>query len=274
MPGNTLDIYETDAQAGRMTLPPGGVARIRFRIADHPGNATVLDLVVKRKAGAAPMQSPVYTYYLPYDEESIIDNDAMKAHFKAGTLYEDLYLDYDLLPEQSSGVYSPVHRLHEAATPLHHYYDLQIRPKNIPDTLRSKAIIAHCEDGHDPVSYGGEWMQDGRLHSPVRVFGNFSIMVDQTPPTIRPERWTRDMRNQRGFSFRISDDFPTAGEANALRYRAEVDGRWILMEYDARSGRIYHTFDGRIPPGEHQFELRVKDDRGNEAVFKDSFLSA
>ncbi len=274
MPGNTLDIYKTDAQAGRMTLPPGGVARIRFRITDHSGNEALLNLVVSRKKGAALLQSPVYTYYLPYDEESIIDNGAMKAHFAAGTFYEDIYLDYDQLPEQSSGAYSPVHRLHEAATPLHRYYDLHIRPQqDIPDNLRDKAFIAYCEDGRDPISYGGEWMKDGRLHSPVQTFGNFSIMVDQTPPTIRPERWTQDMRGQLGFSFRIGDDFPTVGKASALRHRAEVDGRWILMEYDARSGRIYHTFDGRIPGGKHSFELRVKDDRGNETVFKDTFIS-
>lgn len=275
MPGNTLDIYKTDTQGGRMTLRSGDVARIQFRITDHAGNEALLNLVVGRKKGVAPIQSPVYTYYLPYDEESIIDNGAMKAHFAAGTFYEDLYLDYDQLPEQSSGAHSPVHRLHNAATPLHKYYDLHIRPQeNLPADLRDKAFIAHCEDGHDPVSYGGEWMKDGRLHSMVQAFGNFSIMVDLTPPVIRPERWAQDMRGKSGFSFRISDDFPTLGKANALRHRAEVDGRWILMEYDARSGRIFHTFDGRIPAGEHRFELRVKDDRGNETIFKDTFISA
>ncbi|PSR14463.1 MAG: hypothetical protein DA408_07450 [Bacteroidetes bacterium] len=271
MPGNPLDIYRTGAQEGRLHLQPGEVAQLRIHITDHPQNAADLNILVSRRQVTAPLQNPVYTCRLPYDEENLIDDRSVRAHFPPGALYEDLLLDYDFLPEQSQGLYSPVHRLHRSSTPLHRHFDLHIRPNAIREDLKTKAIITHCDDGKDPTSYGGEWTPDGRLRAPVRTFGNFAIMVDTTPPKIVAERFGADMRGWDRFSFRVTDNFPTAGKARDLRFRAEVDGHWILLEYDARKNRLYHDFDGRIPPGEHLLVLRVQDDRNNETVVELGF---
>ncbi len=271
LPGNELDFYQTDSLRGLIHLAPGQSSLVRFDITDHRKNTSQLEFVVKRSIGTPALQNPVYTYYLPYDEESLIEDHEVRAHFPQGALYEDLYLDYDYLPESSDGLYAAVHRFHHNSTPLHRYYDLHIQPTRLPERLRDKAIIAHCEDGRDPVSYGGEWTEEGRLRAPVRAFGNFTIMADTIPPTIEVERFSSNMRGWSSFSFRLKDDFPTAGKARGLRFRAEVDGQWILMEYNGRRRRLYHDFDGRIPSGKHEFVLRVMDDRGNESVLRRSF---
>lgn len=271
LPGNALDFYETDDQRGLIHLSPGESSRVRFSITDHRKNTSELEFIVKRSADAPLLQNPVYTYYLPYDEESLIEDAEVRAHFPEGALYEDLYLDYDYLPESSNGLYAAVHRFHSSITPIHRYYDLHIQPTRLPDYLRDKAIIAHCEDGRDPVSYGGEWTEEGRLRAPVRTFGNFTIMADTIPPTIEVERFSSNMRGWSSFSFRLKDNFPTAGKARGLRFRAEVDGKWILMEYNGRKRRLYHDFDGRIPSGKHELVLRVMDDRGNETELRRTF---
>lgn len=271
LPGNALDFYQTDSLKGAIRLAPGQSSKVQFQITDHRKNTSKLEFVVHRPDASVNLQNPVYTYYLPYDEESLIEDEEVRAHFPEGALYEDLYLDYDYLPEASEGLYAAVHRFHSNITPLHRYYDLHIQPTHLPERLRDKAIIAHCEDGRDPVSYGGEWTAEGRLRAPVRAFGNFTIMADTLPPTIEVERFSSNMRGWSSFSFRLDDDFPTAGKARGLRFRAEVDGRWILMEYNGRKRRLYHEFDGRIPAGKHEFVLRVMDDRGNEAELRRSF---
>lgn len=271
LPGNQLDFYQTNEQKGRIALAPGQVSEINFRIRDHRRNTSELKLIVKRRETTEPLQNPVYTYYLPYDEENLIDDSRVRAHFQEGAFYEDIYLDYDLVEEKTAGLYAPTHRLHRSSTPIHRYYDLHIRPVGLPEALRDKAIIVQCDDGGSPVSYGGEWTEEGRLRAPVRTFGNFTIMIDETPPKVETERFATDMRGWSRFSFKLSDNFPTAGKARGLRFRAEVDDQWILMEYDGRRRRLYHDFDGRIPAGDHQFVLRVVDDRGNETVLEKTF---
>ncbi|WP_367391847.1 peptidoglycan DD-metalloendopeptidase family protein [Lewinella sp. LCG006] len=271
LPGNQLDFYASNDQKGRIKLAPGQASTIRIKISDHRQNSSELSLVIKRREGSAPLQNPVYTYYLPYDEENLIDDGRFRAHFPPGIFYEDIFLDYDLIEESTAGHYAPTHRLHRSTTPLHRYFDLHIRPVGLPEALRAKAIIVQCDDGGEPVSYGGEWTPDGRLRAPVRTFGNFTIMADTQAPKVTPERLAEDMRGWPRFSFKLSDNFPTRGKARDLRFRAEVDGQWILMEFDGLRNRLYHDFDGHIPSGEHQLVLRVMDDRGNETVFERRF---
>jgi hypothetical protein len=56
-----------------------------------------------------------------------------------------------------------------------------------------------------------------------------------------------------------------------LRYRAEIDGKWILMKFDAKNALLMHIFDGTIAPGDHQLKLVVTDNRGNRTVLEKTF---
>lgn len=272
LPGNRLGIYESTEEGGRLALAPGAAARIRFVVKDKAGNACTVRTVVKRKPGAAqPEHERTYTYRLPYDEESIIDNGSVRVRFPEESFYQDLHLHYDLVVEASEGLYSPVHQLHDHLSPVHRPFDIQIRPNEIPPPLREKTLVAYCKDGHSPLSYGGSWTRDNRLRARVRSLGNYCIMADTIAPTISPERWQADMRGWEQFSFRVKDNFPTTGQARDLRFRAEVDGMWILLEYDEKNRRLFHEFDGIIPSGEHQLKLTVTDDRDNTAVWEGTF---
>ncbi|MCB0637121.1 MAG: M23 family metallopeptidase [Lewinella sp.] len=273
LPGNQLKFYRPSEDGGRLQLAPGEASRVTIEISDKAGNQCTVEAVVKRRARPlTPIYEQAYVYQLPYDEESVIDNGSFRAHFAPFTFYEDLYFQYTLVPEKSAGIYSAVHQLHDHLTPVHRYFDLQIRPNEIAPALRKKAIIAYCADGNNPYSFGGEWTSENRLRARVRALGNYSIMVDTIGPRIRPERWSGNMRGWEQFSFRISDNFPTAGDARDLRFRAEVDGTWILMEYDAKTARLYHVFDGIISRGEHRLKLTVTDDRENTTLWEGTFV--
>lgn len=271
LPGNQLDFYQHNSQNGHIGLRQGEHKDLIYEVQDIEGNRSFMHFVVKRLI--EPIRRQVqFNYFLPFDEESLIENQSIRAHFPEGALYEDLYLDYDLIVENTTGLYSPMHRFQVYTTPLHRYFDLHIRPNHIPEPLKEKAIIAHCDDGDAPTSYGGEWTEEGRLRAPVRSFGNFGIMIDTIPPEIKVHHFAKDMRGWSQFSFTISDNFPTAGKAQSLRFRAEVDGQWILMEYNGRKKRLYHDFDGHIAKGKHQLKLRIMDDRGNEQTLEKDFL--
>src|SRR5690606_31331746 len=79
------------------------------------------------------------------------------------------------------------------------------------------------------------------------------------------------MTGWKRMAFRISDQFPARDRARDLAYEARVDGRWIHMALDGKTGTLIHEFDGRIPAGEHDFVLRVTDDRGNTLEFRRTF---
>ena len=46
-------------------------------------------------------------------------------------------------------------------------------------------------------------------------------------------------------------------------YFAEIDGKWILMEYDAKNQLIEHNFINKPVNKEHKLYIKVSDNNGN-----------
>jgi len=271
LPGNQLSIYD-DHSDGVLELPDQKAVKVKMRAADIEGNASELSFWIKNTGKSLSRKDPnIFHYVLPYDEESIIDNFPLYLHFPEGAFYENLYLRDHTTEERSSDVWSAVHSIHQSTTPVHKYFKIGIQSKQLPDSLRSKAFIAFCDSDHDIINCGGQWSGDTLL-TETRLLGDYCIMLDQKPPEITPISFSSDMRRYSRMRFRIKDDLPTSGRARDLRYKATVDGEWILMEYDYKNDLLTHHFDDRIGPGKHHFRLEVRDDRNNVRVFERTFM--
>jgi hypothetical protein len=276
LPGNHMSIYRHKADNGVIALAEGQTCKITIVAADVAGNSSSLEFWAKRKPGTAtPVATLVsnqkYDYILPYDEGNMIRTDGLYLHMPPGTLYEDLYLKYDVLTDRSTNFYSDIHRLSDPKIPVHDFFDIGLRPtRSIPAELKPKVFVAYCE-GSRVLNCGGRW-EDGLLRAKVRGLGNYAIMADLTPPTIKQVVFGQNMKNYQRFSFKISDNVATAPNVEELSYEATVDGQWILMEYDKKVSTITHEFDGFITPGEHTFKLVVRDAVGNETVFERKFF--
>jgi len=87
--------------------------------------------------------------------------------------------------------------------------------------------------------------------------------VDTVPPVIKAHNLsTRGEKGKIFFKIKISDALSGIGS-----YRATINKKWFLMEYDAKTG----TLTGQEPvdqKGKYQFELVVTDKKGNKAKHK------
>ncbi|MEM9920867.1 MAG: M23 family metallopeptidase [Bacteroidota bacterium] len=269
LPGNKLSIYREKKNEGVIELSKNKAKEIHIIAEDAEGNQAKLNFWVKRKE-VVPANGAPYNYLLPHDEENIVQNNSLDLYFPKNTFYENVYLQYHSSKEKSSGVYSSVHHIHNFKTPVHKYFQIGIQATGLPDSLKSKAFIAFCQKSGKMENCGGKWV-NGKLQTKVRSFGDYCIMIDQTAPTIRPVQFKSYMKGASKMSFKITDNLKTARNVEYLDYQATVDGRWILMAYDAKKDLIVHRFDGTIGPGKHQLRLEVKDSRGNKKVFERKF---
>jgi hypothetical protein len=56
-------------------------------------------------------------------------------------------------------------------------------------------------------------------------------------------------------------------------FKAYVDGRWVLMEYEYKQRRLtLHTDREGITAGRHTLRLVVRDAAGNESVYEGVFV--
>ncbi len=271
LPGNYLNNYTQTPGMGSIAIYKEKPVKIRIKVADAKGNSSSFVFWVKRDDSAMEtFISEPYQIELPYDADSRYDVDGFSMAMSKGSLYENLFFQYSTTPDESSGIYSPMHHLHDDRTPVHKYFDISIRPSNLPPELRNKAVIANCGDGR-PDNCGGIWIGD-MLKTRVRSFGDYCIMADTEAPTIKPVIFTTDMRKKKSMVFRISDNFAVSGTADRLKYRGTVDGKWVLFEYDSKRARLTYTFDEHVGAGEHLLKLSVTDDKGNERVFEQKFI--
>ena len=271
LPGNRLSGYARTESLGAISLFKEKPVKITLKVADALSNVKSLTFWALRDDTAMEtFASLPHQQMLAYDADTHVDFGNFSMTMPKGALYESLALQYTTLTDDDPNVYSAIHHVHDDHTPVHRNFDLSIRPDRLPDHLRSKAVIAYCGEGR-PDNCGGTWKGD-LLSTRVRNLGNYCVMADTVPPTIKPVVFDDDMRRKSTMSFRIYDNFAVSGQADGLSYRGTVDGQWVLFEYDKKRSRLAHTFDGRIGAGKHQLRLVVRDDRGNERVLERQFV--
>ncbi|HFA50668.1 MAG TPA: M23 family metallopeptidase [Bacteroidetes bacterium] len=272
LPGNKLSIYHQQVNSGVIDLYQGKPSHIKMVAADVAGNETVLEFWVRRsKTPAMAVSGKTYNYIFPYDEGNLIRTEGLYLHLPKGTLYENLYLKYEVTEEHSDGCFSQVHRIHNYRTPVHKYFDIGIRPTaSIPAELKPKVFVAYCQGG-DVWNCGGKW-KEGLLRARVRAFGDYCIMVDETPPVITPVAFKYNMKGYNKMKFKVTDNVETIGHVRAIKYKATVDGKWILMEFDKKNDMLIYRFDDKVGPGDHVLRISVKDAVGNEVVFEEGFI--
>ncbi len=261
-PGSHISLYPQSENRGVMTFNDTLQHDIEYVVKDIAGNTSTLKLKVQ---SSIPKDRPVATFAgtrFRYDQRNEYNNGPVKVVVMPGNLYDDVDFMYTLLP-QKAGTYSATHRIHNRYTPIHANYDLWIKPDAGIGNLAGKAVIVNALGG----SVGGIY-QDGYVKAKPASFGDFYIRVDTVAPVITPIniRNGSNLSAVRSIALRASDNL-----SGIKSYRAEIDGKWVLLEQDYKTRIFRYTFDDSIGSGEHQFKFTVTDGKDNASTYTATF---
>jgi murein DD-endopeptidase MepM/ murein hydrolase activator NlpD len=270
--GNKLPIYYTGVDKGMTYLNAEQPRSVTIDVSDFKGNKSTLAFKVIRDKNLLPKMPPS----LPYltigepDKVSIISQPGLQVVWPKGSFYEKTPINVEIIPSDGLGCYTSLYAITPADVPVHFYFDILIEGLSVPAPLRDKVFIARCEADGSIINCGGNWIGNN-LTTGVRQMSTYTIMADTIAPKISVLHFGPKMTGWSRMAFKISDNFRTKDRGKDLVYNAWVDGEWILMSLDGKSGILTHQFDGRIPAGEHQLVIKLVDDRGNEAVLEKTF---
>lgn len=262
--GNLLTNYVTLKNNGYLSLHKNDSAKITIYVKDFLGNKSILTAEVK----AVPYLKKALIFNYGPEKSTIFKREGIEVNFDAGTFYDKLNLSYTSLDTNSiKGVSSIIHQIHNTYLPLHKYNDIYIMPFTIEEKHKSKVIIVYRD--FEGIDHGLPTIWEGsRLKAKIRNVGKYYATIDSIAPTIKLLNF--DVNNQR-----FKGDFITIEIKDNLSgiatYKGFIDGRWVLLQYDAKNKQLKYFFDENCPKGEHKLEIVVTDERKNEKRLKQVF---
>jgi hypothetical protein len=267
-PGNKMDIYRTDSNRGIIQMTDGKIHDAKIVVKDAFGNLTQLAFKMISKKFQVSEPKPSFTQLFFYDRPNDYENNEVKIQLPEGSLYDQLPFEYQA-ENRKGAYYSKNHHIHQAHVPVQKPYKLSIKALAIPEKLQSKALVVLIDPSGKPSSCGGEY-SEGWMTAYPRVFGAFGVLVDTIPPTIRPLsiKENKTLVNKQKIEFKISDNL-----SGISSYEGEIDGNWVLFEYDAKSETISYTIDKSrmVLRKSHSIKVTVSDERKNSSVYKAVF---
>jgi murein DD-endopeptidase MepM/ murein hydrolase activator NlpD len=242
--------------------------RMVFRVKDAYNNQSELKFAV---FSAIPSKSyeddrdmkNENAVFFEYDDENEFSENGIELNFPENAFYRSFWFQFSEIPGDSNK-FSSVYRVHNQFTPVHKSFSVEIQPKNYPDHLKQKLFIAFSSEIKNFSYLGSEW--DGqKLQASSNQFGYFTVLADTVSPVISPVNISngKNISAQNTIKITIKDM-----RSGIKKYRATLNGNWILMEYDAKNNLLTYHFDDKLKKGENLFRIVVSDKLDNEAVYQ------
>lgn len=264
-PNNKLSIYTHKNKKG-FTVKKGSTHRVTYKVSDIEGNVSELIFWIKDTPPAHEMSNPAAENTNPlfsYAHKNSFKNEEVELQVPGYALYDTLTFVYAKLESPPEAI-SAVHQLHFDYVALQKWCILSIKPNPGNLALIQKALIVKIQENGKVAARGGRF-NDGFIETRVREFGNYCILIDTVPPTIKPVniRNNKSLLAQNTIRVKITDKLSGIGS-----YNGYLNNSWILMEYDEKNDLLTYHFDQKLKDGENIFELKVSDERKNKSEYK------
>ncbi len=268
LPNNKLRIYGKEAAQGRITLRPGDERKVVVEAVDANGNRSELKFTLRGAPSAqalAWISAPAPGQYFHYDRENTITTGDARFELPANSLYAD----ERVLCTTAKGTspFAPITQIHDPLTPLNLSAQLSLKADLSKAKGRTDKLLIVRLDNKGKASPIGGTFADGWVSSKVKSFGDYTVMIDTVPPKATPIGIRAVMTGRDTLKVEVADDL-----SGVDKWTGELDGGWILFEYDPKNKLLIHRFDKYSnKAGKHALSLEVRDERGNATTVKATF---
>lgn len=259
---NPLSLIAPSTTDGYLDVKEGMSYMFEIILKDFVGNATSVKVPIigkeriTEKLGNLEKEGELYIA----SKVNAVTKGNYHIYLPENTLYKNTHLDFYA---SNDTLY-----LHEDREPLHKNITVSynLNASGIKDA--DKYFIGRLPDWGKPRHYKTEY-KNNKLSIKTRDFGTYTLIKDTTPPSISPLNFSEKKWISSNETLRIKIEDDLSGIAS---YRATINGKFILMEYEYKDNSLtYHFSDQIIKDTENNLKLIVIDNVGNSATFEATF---
>jgi hypothetical protein len=257
--GNTLSLHAIPCrEKGKIVLYEKGqevIIEPNYKGIGHEVYLIDLQKIIPDSAATCQGIVPFHlTDNIPSNTEYTYYSDLADIHFNQNSLYDTLFLNVSKTQKGKSEIFS----IGRATEPLNN--SIEITLKQLSDGDHSKMSVYHVE-GRSHEFIGGTWERN-KIRFTTSELGDFVILKDTIAPLVH-----RIQCNQASARIRIMDNL-----SGIASYTATINGEWLLMKYDYKTGILQSERLDQSKPLKGDFELKVIDKAGNEKVYSQKIL--
>jgi len=263
--GNTLSLFMDVEDDGYVRIEDSTSSVYKIRIQDFKGNEAWVTIPVIGKKMKTPPQSSMENkppIFVLADQVANLKKDNVSVYIPANTFYDDVNLDFDV---KSDTLY-----FYKDIIPLQKSYSIYYDIGNYNEADKSKLFIAELMGYYKRPNYIYTTRKGDSLIGKSDNLGTFALTTDNEKPKITPINFNdgKWISKENYLKVKISDDL-----SGISKYRATINGKWILMEYDYKTNMLTYDFsDNIISETENNLKLIVTDNVGNSATFEATFF--
>jgi hypothetical protein len=259
---NPLSLITDEENSGYIEMSEGFNGTFVIEVTDFKGNSRKV-IVPVDGTGPADLEiqkSSQQGDYIVANHATSLTRGKFSIYFPALSLYEDAQLD---ISENEDTLV-----LHRDEIPIHKNISITYDASAYNEEDLSKLFIGRLGSKGLPY-YNTTYRKEKKLTATTRTFGTYTLVMDSDPPVVRPLNFSEGkwISNNKDLKIRIEDK-----SSGISGYRATLNGRFILMEYDYKKDLLVYDFDDKVvSETENKLKLVVTDNVGNSTTFETTF---
>ncbi len=262
-PSNKLNMYAISANNGYLTIEDQKSYNIEIIAKDFNGNIQKISIPVTGKKDSILVRKTetVTPYKVIAAKFNEFSKNGVSVAFPKNTFYDDLWLDFE--------VDDAVVKVHSPNVPIHYNYTITFDVSKYSEAEKKQMYIASINKKGNK-SYESTIKKDSIFYASIKKLGKFTLLSDNDAPNIQLHNFKNDqwVTNHETLKVKIFDY-----KSGINTYRAEIDGQWILMEYDVTTGVLTFDFKDEVfTDSKHELKVTVTDNVGNINTLNTTFF--
>ena len=261
---NKLSIYDRQfPELGYIEVEGGKSYTVEIIARDLDGNHSKLSIPIVGEI--APITLPNTEETTDYPIEAVAFNkfikDGVTVAFPKNTFYKDLFFDFKVNVDGTT-------QIHKPTVPIHKSFTLTFDVSKYNTEERKHLFIAYYNKNRYP-RYSNTIKKENTFYTKTKKLGKYALLSDYKSPTVtasnfKNEQWLSKFRF---LKIRIKDDL-----SGIQSYRGEIDGEWILLEWDLKKGILVYDFnDKKLSGTKHHLKVYVTDNANNTKTYTATF---
>ncbi|MFA8300041.1 MAG: M23 family metallopeptidase [Hyphomicrobiales bacterium] len=229
---------------------------VKMILTDHLHNSSSLSFVIKPEKDTTISGN---LKPLPMTDTFHIERKFAEIYFPANSFYDTSYMNIEKIDTNDM---FPLININAGNYPTKYPFTVRLTiPKDLSQDLRSNLYVIRKAPREKEYVFNGK-VEGNQFVFQTQFFGYYTLALDTTPPHV----YNHKLDSLGNIEINIRDE-----ESGIKKYRCQLNGKWILMEYEPKENVLIYKKDKRYKKHRRNLlQIEVWDNVGHKTYYETS----